>query len=99
MAKDDTRKFLVGFNTKMDPKAVVETVLIPEAKRSTLCVSSQIGCSLSCSFCHTGTQKLERSLTSGEGRKSNLILWIYKCIKLSCMVSGWTVYDCSREIR
>ncbi|KAI8877733.1 ribosomal RNA large subunit methyltransferase N [Backusella circina FSU 941] len=66
MAKDDTRKFLVGFNTKMDPKAVVETVLIPEPKRATLCVSSQIGCSLNCSFCHTGTQKLERSLTSGE---------------------------------
>ena len=41
-------------------------MIIPEQKRSTLCVSSQIGCSLNCSFCHTGTQKLERSLTSAE---------------------------------
>lgn len=65
-ALDSTRKFLIGFNTRYDPKAIVETVIIPEAKRSTLCVSSQIGCSLNCSFCHTGTQKLERSLTSGE---------------------------------
>lgn len=63
---DNTRKFLIGFNTKHDPKAIVETVIIPEIKRSTLCVSSQIGCSLNCSFCHTGTQKLERSLTSSE---------------------------------
>ncbi|OBZ84442.1 Dual-specificity RNA methyltransferase RlmN, partial [Choanephora cucurbitarum] len=66
IALDQTRKFLIGFNTRHDPKAVVETVIIPEQKRSTLCVSSQIGCSLNCSFCHTGTQKLERSLTSAE---------------------------------
>ncbi|KAI7905272.1 radical SAM enzyme, Cfr family [Cokeromyces recurvatus] len=66
IALDKTRKFLIGFNTKEDPRAIVETVIIPESKRSTLCVSSQIGCSLKCSFCHTGTQKLERSLTSGE---------------------------------
>ncbi|KAI8997357.1 cfr family radical SAM enzyme [Pilobolus umbonatus] len=66
IAADDTRKFLIGFNTKQEPRAIVETVLIPELTRSTLCVSSQIGCSLNCSFCHTGTQKLERSLTSAE---------------------------------
>ncbi|KAI9495992.1 radical SAM enzyme, Cfr family protein [Zychaea mexicana] len=60
---DGTRKWLVGFN---DPRAVVESVLIPEPKRHTLCVSSQIGCSLRCSFCHTGTQKLLRNLTAGE---------------------------------
>ncbi|EPB88742.1 cfr family radical SAM enzyme [Mucor circinelloides 1006PhL] len=65
-ALDKTRKFLIGFNTKQDPRAIVETVIIPETNRSTLCVSSQVGCSLKCSFCHTGTQKLERSLTSGE---------------------------------
>ncbi|KAI9265603.1 cfr family radical SAM enzyme [Sporodiniella umbellata] len=64
IAKDHTRKFLIGFDR--DPRAIIETVIIPEPKRSTLCVSSQIGCSLSCSFCHTGTQKLERSLTSAE---------------------------------
>ncbi|KAI9312832.1 ribosomal RNA large subunit methyltransferase N, partial [Dichotomocladium elegans] len=61
---DETQKWLVQFNN--DPRAVVETVLIPESGRSTLCVSSQIGCSLQCSFCHTGTQKLYRSLNSSE---------------------------------
>ncbi|KAG0178364.1 hypothetical protein DFQ29_003568 [Apophysomyces sp. BC1021] len=65
-AEDSTRKYLIGFNTKQEPGAVVETVLIPESRRATLCVSSQIGCSLRCSFCHTGTQKLLRSLTAAE---------------------------------
>ncbi|KAI8343023.1 radical SAM enzyme, Cfr family [Chlamydoabsidia padenii] len=65
-AKDHTRKFLIGYNTQQDPGAIVETVLIPEKHRSTLCVSSQIGCSLKCSFCHTGTQKLLRNLTASE---------------------------------
>jgi 23S rRNA (adenine2503-C2)-methyltransferase len=44
----------------------VETVYIPEEDRGTLCVSSQVGCTLTCSFCHTGTQKLVRNLTAGE---------------------------------
>jgi hypothetical protein len=39
---------------------------IPEAARGTVCLSSQCGCSLACSFCHTGTQKITRNLTSGE---------------------------------
>ncbi|CEG63525.1 Putative Cfr family radical SAM enzyme [Rhizopus microsporus] len=65
IARDKTRKFLIGFK-KNQPRAMVETVIIPEPARSTLCVSSQIGCSLNCSFCHTGTQKLERSLTAAE---------------------------------
>lgn len=43
-----------------------ETVFIPDAPRGTLCVSSQVGCSLTCSFCHTGTQKLVRNLTPGD---------------------------------
>jgi len=46
--------------------ATVESVYIPELERGTVCVSSQVGCSLSCSFCHTGTQKLERNLLPGE---------------------------------
>ncbi|KAL0091333.1 radical SAM enzyme, Cfr family [Phycomyces blakesleeanus] len=66
LAEDKTRKFLIGFNTRREPGAIVETVLIPESRRATLCVSSQIGCSLKCSFCHTGTQKLLRSLTASE---------------------------------
>ncbi len=44
----------------------VETVYIPEENRGTLCISSQVGCTLTCSFCHTGTQKLVRNLTAGE---------------------------------
>src|SRR5262249_61145793 len=44
----------------------IECVYIPEAGRGTLCVSSQVGCTLNCSFCHTGTQRLVRNLTAGE---------------------------------
>ena len=44
----------------------IETVFIPEEKRGTLCISSQIGCTLNCTFCHTGTQKLVRNLTAAE---------------------------------
>jgi 23S rRNA (adenine2503-C2)-methyltransferase len=44
----------------------VETVYIPEEDRGTLCISSQVGCTLTCTFCHTGTQKLVRNLTAGE---------------------------------
>ena len=44
----------------------VEVVYIPETDRGTLCISSQVGCTLTCSFCHTGTQKLVRNLTAGE---------------------------------
>ncbi len=59
---DATRKWLLEF-----PDAnKVETVFIPEADRGALCVSSQVGCTLSCSFCHTGTMKLVRNLTAGE---------------------------------
>lgn len=50
----------------MAPTKVVETVLIPEADRATLCVSSQVGCSLRCSFCHTGTQKFAANLSAAE---------------------------------
>jgi 23S rRNA (adenine2503-C2)-methyltransferase len=44
----------------------IETVYIPDTERGTLCVSSQVGCTLNCSFCHTGTQRLVRNLTAGE---------------------------------
>ncbi|KAF8937328.1 hypothetical protein EDD21DRAFT_373269 [Dissophora ornata] len=61
---DGTRKLLVGFQ---DPKAMVESVFIPmNGSRGTQCISSQVGCSLACTFCHTGTQKLLRNLTAGE---------------------------------
>ena len=44
----------------------IETVYIPEEGRGALCVSSQVGCTLTCTFCHTGTQKLVRNLTAAE---------------------------------
>jgi 23S rRNA (adenine2503-C2)-methyltransferase len=59
---DGTRKWLL----RLADGKEVETVYIPEEERGTLCVSSQVGCTLSCSFCHTGTQALVRNLTPGE---------------------------------
>ena len=50
----------------IDDKSVVEGVLIPTAKRMTACISSQVGCSLACTFCATGRLKLLRNLSSGE---------------------------------
>ena len=61
-SKDGTRKYLL----KLAGGHEVEDVYIPEEGRGTLCISSQVGCTLTCSFCHTGTQKLVRNLTSGE---------------------------------
>lgn len=66
---DGTRKWLFRFRDPQNPNfpaVEVETVYIPESDRGTLCVSSQVGCTLTCSFCHTGTQKLVRNLTAGE---------------------------------
>lgn len=59
---DGTRKWLAGFGDGRQ----AETVHIPEDDRGTLCVSSQVGCTLTCAFCHTGTQKLVRNLSAGE---------------------------------
>ncbi|MGB1547267.1 MAG: 23S rRNA (adenine(2503)-C(2))-methyltransferase RlmN [Alphaproteobacteria bacterium] len=59
---DGTRKWLLGFEDGNE----AETVHIPETDRGALCISSQVGCTLTCRFCHTGTQKLVRNLTAGE---------------------------------
>ncbi len=67
VSEDGTRKWLLRFPPRGAGRPVeVETVYIPEEGRGTLCLSSQVGCTLSCSFCHTGTQKLVRNLTSEE---------------------------------
>ncbi len=67
ISQDGTRKWLMRFPPRGAGRPVdVETVYIPEEGRGTLCVSSQVGCTLTCSFCHTGTQKLVRNLTPGE---------------------------------
>ncbi len=61
-SQDGTRKWLIRFG----PGVEVETVFIPDEDRGTLCISSQVGCTLTCRFCHTGTQKLVRNLTAEE---------------------------------
>ena len=67
ISEDGTRKWLLRFPARGAGRPVeIETVYIPEEGRGTLCLSSQVGCTLSCSFCHTGTQKLVRNLTSEE---------------------------------
>ncbi|KQT82250.1 23S rRNA (adenine(2503)-C(2))-methyltransferase RlmN [Aurantimonas sp. Leaf443] len=64
---DGTRKWLFRFDAKGAGRPVeIETVYIPEEGRGTLCVSSQVGCTLTCTFCHTGTQRLVRNLTPDE---------------------------------
>ncbi|MEE9387234.1 MAG: 23S rRNA (adenine(2503)-C(2))-methyltransferase RlmN [Paracoccaceae bacterium] len=62
VSKDGTRKYVL----RIEGGHEVEMVYIPEETRGTLCISSQVGCTLNCTFCHTGTQKLVRNLTAGE---------------------------------
>lgn len=63
ISTDGTRKYLIKFA----PGVEAECVFIPDVGRAgALCVSSQVGCTLNCTFCHTGTQKLVRNLTAGE---------------------------------
>jgi 23S rRNA (adenine2503-C2)-methyltransferase len=67
ISNDGTRKWLLRLPGDGAGRAhEVECVYIPETDRGTLCVSSQVGCTLNCSFCHTGTQRLVRNLTAGE---------------------------------
>ena len=65
---DGTRKWLIRMPPAgpHDKGAEIETVYIPESDRGTLCISSQVGCTLTCTFCHTGTQRLVRNLTAAE---------------------------------
>jgi len=68
ISNDGTRKWLLRLPSGLEGEKAheVECVYIPETDRGTLCVSSQVGCTLNCSFCHTGTQRLVRNLTAGE---------------------------------
>jgi 23S rRNA (adenine2503-C2)-methyltransferase len=68
VSTDGTRKWLLRLDPvdEKDKGAEIECVYIPESDRGTLCVSSQVGCTLNCSFCHTGTQKLVRNLSTRE---------------------------------
>ena len=62
LSKDGTRKWLF----ELEDGKEIETVYIPDKNRGTICVSSQVGCSLSCSFCHTGTMNFSRNLNTSE---------------------------------
>ena len=68
VSTDGTRKWLARLEPDKpgEEGPLIETVYIPEATRGTLCISSQVGCTLTCSFCHTGTQKLVRNLSPGD---------------------------------
>src|SRR6202045_953301 len=68
ISNDGTRKWLLRLPSgdKVEKAHEVEFVYIPETGRGTLCISSQVGCTLNCTFCHTGTQRLVRNLTLGE---------------------------------
>ncbi len=68
VSSDGTRKWLIRLpaDNPGEKPHDVEAVYIPEADRGTLCISSQVGCTLSCTFCHTGTQRLVRNLTAAE---------------------------------
>jgi 23S rRNA (adenine2503-C2)-methyltransferase len=68
VSRDGTRKWLLRLPKRGHEQRApeIETVYIPEADRGTLCISSQVGCTLTCSFCHTGTQRLVRNLVPAE---------------------------------
>ena len=67
VSSDGTRKWLLRLEPDSNgQRHEIETVYIPEEDRGTLCISSQVGCTLTCTFCHTGTQKLVRNLTAEE---------------------------------
>jgi 23S rRNA (adenine2503-C2)-methyltransferase len=68
VSEDGTRKWLLRLEPVRPGERApeIETVYIPEPDRGTLCISSQVGCTLTCSFCHTGTQRLVRNLTAAE---------------------------------
>ncbi|MCT4641152.1 MAG: 23S rRNA (adenine(2503)-C(2))-methyltransferase RlmN [Bacteriovoracaceae bacterium] len=74
LSKDGTRKFLV----QMKDNHTVETVVIASRDRLTQCISSQVGCAIGCTFCHTGTQGFTRHLTAGEiaGQYMAITLWL-----------------------
>lgn len=74
LSKDGTRKFLLGLKDSQ----TVEAVAIPAKDRLTLCVSSQVGCAIGCTFCHTGTQGLTRNLETSEivGQLMSTTIWM-----------------------
>ena len=85
-SNDGTIKWLI----KLEDKSLIETVFIPQGKRGTVCLSSQVGCTLNCSFCHTGTQKLIRNLKSHEILSQLLIVMDH--------LNDYPSADCNRKV-
>ena len=71
-SRDGTKKFLLRF----EDKNTVEAVAIPAKGRLTLCISSQVGCAIGCTFCHTGTMGLTRNLKAGEVVGQYIAVWM-----------------------
>ncbi len=65
-SQDGTRKYVFALNREHVAGKMIESVFIPEEKRGTVCISTQVGCVLDCPFCYTGTQDFETNLTAGE---------------------------------
>jgi 23S rRNA (adenine2503-C2)-methyltransferase len=86
LSTDGTRKFLL----KMNDGQTIESVLIPARDRLTQCVSSQVGCAIGCTFCHTGTQGLSRNLTTGEitGQYLKLTIWMRDNVHIEERISN-----------
>lgn len=83
---DETRKWLLKFPDSNE----IEAVFIPEKTRGTLCISSQVGCTLNCSFCHTGTQALVRNLTAQE--------IVAQALHAKDSLSDWNAKEESRKL-
>lgn len=86
LSKDGTRKFLL----KLSDGQTIESVLIPARDRLTQCISSQVGCAIGCTFCHTGTQGLKRNLTAGEvtGQFLALTIWLKKNVDVESRITN-----------
>ena len=85
-SKDGTRKFLL----KLQDGQTIESVLIPARDRLTQCISSQVGCAIGCTFCHTGTQGLKRNLTASEitGQYIGLSIWLQENVDPAARITN-----------
>ncbi len=86
LSKDGTRKFLL----KLDDTQTIESVVIAAKNRLTLCISSQVGCAIGCTFCHTGTQGLKRHLNTSEvtGQYLTVSKWLRENVGEDCRLTN-----------
>lgn len=86
VSQDGTEKYLFA----LDDGCTIETVLIPDGERQTLCISSQVGCAMNCSFCATGKSGYERNLTAGE--IIGQVLWVSNLLRSRDLALSNIVY-------